>query len=756
MRLLLVADLGFLALEQLGVVLLAQALFPQVRALWPAAAALLGTTSLLWSAVFFRLGAPLKETKHRAPQAARLMPRSREHAAYRAAVRMPMDSLWLRVVLVTSASALLGFYGVQESGLSAQGAAFLLWAAAFVTPLIDAWRALIHEQAGRRRLRKLLATGLSLRVPSTSPVELQFGYLLDTYQSRLLLSSLGLLGAALALFAGVVALSLPGVRSAAASAVPLPRILFWSPPLGIGLLALGMAGFRRCVRPLEAWSARLHAAGDLLAQGPTQPSSGMAEPALRAVEALPRWLTLGKLAGLLLGVLAYAAVICLVWQISPRAVALLFGELALCLLAAACVEWPWQTTLLAPLLPSIPSLMRLRRAIPARALLLGAAGLPLLLLTALSGAFLLKLPGSLPRIVGLLLGPLGLLAVAGLWLWLGRVLRPLAALTAEAEALARGTAEAAIHLEVPQPGAYIHLGQALAAMREALAERLQSTTQAQARLEAEAAERTAELRRRNQELEQALKLLGEAQEALLHAEKMASIGRLVAGIAHEINNPINAVINTANPLQETLRDIASGATADASLARDARAMLSVLDRGSRRAQEIVLALSNYAQGGSDAPARVDIHRILDESLELLQHPFKPAVEVVRCYRASGPVMSLGGQLLQVFINLLSNALHALAGRAFAEPAPRLEISTFEDLDKRQLHVAVRDNGPGIAESVLPRIFDPFFTTRDATQGSGLGLSIVHGIVARHRGQIRVETALGQGTCFTVILPLPEP
>jgi signal transduction histidine kinase len=698
----------------------------------------------------------------------------RGHAAYRAATRLPTDSLWLRVVLVTGLSALLGFYGVQAHALPAESVAFLLWSAALLTPLVDAWRALLYEYAARRSLSQLLWNRLSPRTPSPSPIVMQNSYLLDTYQSRLLLHSLGLLGAALLLAAAVIRISLPALRSFAGSPVELQPLLFWAPAFGITWLTLGIIALRQWTRPLDRWIAENRSSADPLTYDPV--SSPLLGPALRIAEQLPAWVAWGKLGLLFFVELLLGAAAVYLWRVPPRFAGFLLGETSLCLLAAAYFEWPWHAALLSPFVQR----QRPPRAVSTQPLLVLAFALPLLLFSGLLGELLWELHGPLGRSAllrpaVLSIGVLFFTALTLLWRWSGQLLRPLRALTAGAAALARFTpAEVSPAAEAGKDGSseVLSLRQALVAMHEVLSERLLSTTQAQTQLEADVTERTVELRRRNQELEQALQLLGEAQEALLHAEKMASIGRLVAGIAHEINNPINAVINTAYPLREALQDIADKLAAkptpgsppvaifDAeppSSAPPLLAMMRVVGRGARRAQEIVQALSNYSEGGGDPPIRVDIHRVLDEAWELLQHPFKPLVQVVRSYSARREVTSLGGQLGQVFINLFSNAIHALKLRAESEPALRAQLllTTHEDEDAGELHIAVRDNGLGIPQEVLPRIFDPFFTTKDATEGSGLGLSIVHGIVARHHGQIRVETAIGQGSCFTVILPFSD-
>jgi signal transduction histidine kinase len=751
-RALLAADLGFLAVEEALTLLLAQTLFSEVRGLWTAALVVFLVGSFFWTQAVFRLRTPFLILSRRGT-------REQATAVYRAASRLPIESLWLRVVLVTASMGVLGFYGVQMHGLPARGVAFLLWTAMMLSPLIDALRALLYERAARRFLTQLLSARLPLRFPTLSPSLLQHGYLVDTYQSRLLIVTLALLGVALGYFAIVVIVSLPGLLLFAPDAAPLRELLFWTPPCGIALIAVSVVVFRRHVRPLDRFIMSTRTEADPLGGAACQPPPNLEGPALRVAERLPLRLGIGKLL-LWSGAALIEALLAIKFaHAAPRSLALLWFQLVFCLLAVAYAEWPIETAILSPLLPPSPAAQRTRRAVSTRWLLVMAFALPLLLFALLiSTALRIAItPAVWPILCALLL------LLIALWAWLGRLLSPLRALTRDATQLLRGVQQSTEHPQKnPAAGEdeVAQLRQALYAMNEVLAERLQSTTQAQARLEAEVADRTAELRHRNEELEQALRLLGEAKDALLYAEKMASIGRLIAGIAHEINNPINAVVNTANPLRETLHEII--ADAEKPLGRDVPFevpplldMLRVLDRGAHRTLEIVQALANYAQGQGETPNYFDIHRILAEALELVQHPYFLRVQVVRNYRAHSSIRSLGGQILQVFINLFHNAAHAMSLCAAKDPhyAPRLELSTDEDSEKRELRVTVRDNGPGIPEAVLPRIFDPFFTTKDATQGSGLGLSIVHGILERHDGQIRVETAVGQGTCFTVILPI---
>jgi signal transduction histidine kinase len=280
-------------------------------------------------------------------------------------------------------------------------------------------------------------------------------------------------------------------------------------------------------------------------------------------------------------------------------------------------------------------------------------------------------------------------------------------------------------------------------MRRALNEKLRSSTEINLSLEAEVTRRTAELERRNKELADALDQLRRAQHELVRSEKMASMGRLVAGIAHEINNPVNAVVNTVGPLEHTLEEL----SISADLKSDIAEMIRVIQRGARRTKEIVQALHNYSRGDDDRLVDVDLQRGIDDSLDLLRHHLKNGINVERQYGEVGRVKGHAGQLHQVFMNLLTNAAQALATRG---RGGTIHIATMRKEGKAVITVA--DDGPGIPPEVLPRIFDPFFTTKDVGEGSGLGLSIVHGIVERHGGTIAVDSHVGSGTTFTVSLP----
>jgi signal transduction histidine kinase len=232
---------------------------------------------------------------------------------------------------------------------------------------------------------------------------------------------------------------------------------------------------------------------------------------------------------------------------------------------------------------------------------------------------------------------------------------------------------------------------------------------------------------------------------------MASIGQLVAGIAHEINNPVNAIVNTVGPLEETIALMDSDEEqVRHEAADDLRDMVRVITSGAGRTKDIVRALHNYSRTDDESVVEFDLNRGIDDSLELLRHLLKQNIKVERSYGDVGRVRGHAGQLNQVFVNLIANAAQALVGRDDAT----IWIETA-DRDGDAV-ITLRDNGPGIPAEVLPRIFDPFFTTKDVGEGSGLGLSIVHGIVERHGGTIEVDSRVGEGTTFRVVLPRATP
>jgi len=328
---------------------------------------------------------------------------------------------------------------------------------------------------------------------------------------------------------------------------------------------------------------------------------------------------------------------------------------------------------------------------------------------------------------------------------------PLVRLEQRASAMAQGN----LDLRMLPMGEFDEIGRltdAFEQMRLALRQKIETIEQLNVGLEEKVQQRTGELERSNAELKDAIDALKEAQQRLVTSEKLASIGQLVAGIAHEINNPINAVINSVAPLVETVDEVIASASTDEEATREARrdlvAMVRVIRSGAERTQRIVQALRNYSRQDSEELSPMDLNADIEETLALLQHKLR-GIDVQRHLEAAPELWAYRGQLNQAVMNLVSNAAAAVEGTE----DPRIVIRT-SDLDD-QLVLKVEDNGPGIPKEILPRIFDPFFTTKDVGKGTGLGLSITHRIVERHGGKLAVHAEPG-GTIFAIIIPRRPP
>ena len=327
-----------------------------------------------------------------------------------------------------------------------------------------------------------------------------------------------------------------------------------------------------------------------------------------------------------------------------------------------------------------------------------------------------------------------------------QLVTPIRKLEVRAEAMARGDLKEV----VSSGGEGDEIGRltfALEEMRRALQEKLRSTEEINVELEGRVAQRTGDLAAKNQELADTLRKLTRAQDELVRSEKMASIGQLVAGIAHEINNPVNAMVNTVEPLRRSLQDMEVADKGIRERAKeDLHKMLRVIQRGAERTKDIVQALHMYSRTDEERVVDFDLNRSIEGSLELLRHTLGHRVKIERNYGDVGRIRGHLGQLNQVFMNLLANAVQAVS----SVEKGRVSVETIAE--EAEVTVRVQDNGSGIAPEVLPRIFDPFFTTKEVGEGTGLGLSIVHRIVERHGGSIQVESTVGVGTTFIVTLP----
>jgi len=229
---------------------------------------------------------------------------------------------------------------------------------------------------------------------------------------------------------------------------------------------------------------------------------------------------------------------------------------------------------------------------------------------------------------------------------------------------------------------------------------------------------------------------------IVQLEKLASFGKIAAGVAHEINNPLTAILAYADQLARSLKDSAPD-------------QLERVKRISESAERILgfsRDLVAYSRPSQGAPSPMSIHATLDQALFFCAHLFeKRHVTVQRDFASEEPrMMGMAEQLVQVFVNLLTNACQAMED----EPRTiRLSTRLSTRWDGATILVAIEDSGRGIAEEDLERVFEPFFTTKRESGGTGLGLNIVRNIVDAHRGEITVERCEPRGTRFTVVLPV---
>jgi PAS domain S-box-containing protein len=239
------------------------------------------------------------------------------------------------------------------------------------------------------------------------------------------------------------------------------------------------------------------------------------------------------------------------------------------------------------------------------------------------------------------------------------------------------------------------------------------------------------------------------QRRLADADRMASVGTLAAGIAHEINNPLTYVALNLESVQRTLRGLAAqGGVLAAAAAGELCDKVSAAIEGTDRVSEIVTGLRRFARADASPRGPIDVARAIEAAVRLIDHELRLRARLVREQRAIHSVLANEGRLTQVLVNVLSNAAHAIPeGQADRHT---ITIRSWDEGD--DVCISVTDTGAGIAPELVPRVFDPFFTTKDPGSGVGLGLSICHGIVTGYGGTIDVASVHGHGTTFTVRLP----
>ncbi|MFG6466155.1 sensor histidine kinase [Roseateles sp. BYS87W] len=348
-----------------------------------------------------------------------------------------------------------------------------------------------------------------------------------------------------------------------------------------------------------------------------------------------------------------------------------------------------------------------------------------------------------------------------LWVLQRFVLRPMTELTGAAEALAAGRLEQPLH--VGGADEIARVGMAMERMRQALLSAFEALRQHNLNLEATVAQRTAELTTSNAELSNALATLQKAQRELVESEKLASLGRLVAGVAHELNTPLGNALTVVSALDDRYKQLEAMLAGTVQmrrstleeLARDTRRGQDILQRNVQKAADLVRDFKQVAiDQAADLRRDFDLAKVVEDVLVMVEPSFKHTPYVIETDLTRGLAMnSYPGALGQVLTNLLMNALlHGFEG--LPEGAVRVHCRRLHD---GEVELSVIDDGRGMDESVRRRIFDPFFTTKLGTGGSGLGMHIVHSIVTNVLGgQIEVKSAPNQGTQMLMRLPQVAP
>ncbi len=271
-----------------------------------------------------------------------------------------------------------------------------------------------------------------------------------------------------------------------------------------------------------------------------------------------------------------------------------------------------------------------------------------------------------------------------------------------------------------------------------------------------------------------IRQLAQSQNQLLQSEKMAAIGQLAAGVAHEINNPIGYVYSNLGTLEKYVQGVfgmldsyeqAEGAITDEQvrtrlqaarkkldvdfLKEDLRALMAESKEGITRVKQIVQNLKDFSHvDAADEWHFADLHAGIDSTLNIVNNEIKYKATVIKEYGEIPEVECLSSQLNQVFMNLLINAAHAIEERG--------TITVRSGRQGEKVWVEISDTGAGIAAAHIQKIFDPFFTTKPIGKGTGLGLSLSYGIIEKHHGRIEVKSEIGKGTIFRITLPVRQP
>jgi signal transduction histidine kinase len=250
----------------------------------------------------------------------------------------------------------------------------------------------------------------------------------------------------------------------------------------------------------------------------------------------------------------------------------------------------------------------------------------------------------------------------------------------------------------------------------------------------------ANLNKQKQELEKALTELKIAQTQLIQTEKMAALGILTAGVAHEINNPINYILNGTAAIEDYIKQKSSNEYTEL------RPYFDAINTGISRTTNIIKSLGRYSRSDRLPFTECNIHEIIEDCLTMLYNQYKSRIEIHREYYIGMPKLFLNeGKIHQALLNILDNAIQAIKDEG--------QIAVHTAIDNSYISIIISDTGQGISEESIKHIFDPFFTTKDPGQGTGLGLSITYQIIQEHNGTINCYSKVNEGTKFIITLPV---